>query len=1097
MHILPRESHALDESDQAVDLQQTAADFVFLSFTDSDLAVMAAAAERRALTSLRLASLAQLKHPLSVDFYADAVLRHAKVIVIRILGGLDYWRYGAEQACLIAEETGATLVVIPGCDKADERLDRLSTVDVRESDAIWRCFLEGGADNAGLVLDWMAHFAGVGTKPKAASILPKAGATRYQPATATARAALVHYRALTASGDLAGITALQNALHAAGFATNTISLASTKEADCADFLRRELIGFMPDVIINTTSFSARQDDGSSPFDAAGCVVLQAIMSNRSRDAWERAAQGMGTTDLAMNVAMPEMDGRLVTRIIAFREDLARHTDFQCAFRRLAPANDRIAFVVNQALAFARLRQMPNSKKRLAFILNDYPGAAGRAGHAVGLDGPASLKAMAELLCANGYDLPPIADDLIRQIEDKPLLGHLPWVIWQEALAKMPEEYQRALFIPQSAFGTEGLAVHGIAIGKGIIALQPPRASGDRKASYHDLTSAPEAAYVAFYLWLQHVQRVDAIVHLGAHGTLEWLPGKSAGLSASCWPEILIGSVPVIYPFIVSDPGEAAQAKRRLTAITIGHLTPPMTNAGLHGDAAILETLLEEYASAVDLDPRRARLLEAEILDRAAAAGLMREIGEGKPDLQAIDGWLCDLKEMRVRDGLHVFGALTDAATDKLAANISEASTLALPDARAAIDQSVQSERQSLLAALGGRFVPPGPSGAPSRGRIDVLPTGRNMTTLDPRQCPTSTAETLGRRAAEVILVQHMQDHGEWPKSLVIDAWGSAAIRTGGEEIAQALALLGVRLKRDIGSDRINGFEIVPLAELGRSRIDIILRISGLYRDIFQHQISMFDAAIQAVAQCNEADEDNPLAAGARGLSGEALRMATLRVFGPAPQSYGTGLEAMVLSGKDAEWSKSHLAATGYAYGNKVEGQHAMRLLAERLTQSDGLLHAMDIDETDLLEAPDYAYGLGGYLSVSGQKPVYILDSRRVDRLTVRPLKQEIARTLRARAANPRWIEGQMRHGHRGGAEMAQTVDSLMAFAILGAPVENHQFELLHQAYLEDATVLAFLDQANPKAREAIEQRFAEAIRRGFWQPRRNSIAMHYADAVAA
>jgi cobaltochelatase CobN len=1108
MHILPREGHSLDEAEMAVDLGQDAAAFAFLSFTDSDLALIASAAECADFFDLRLAPLAQLRHPMSVDVYTETVLAKARVIVIRVLGGLDYWRYGAEQAALAAERSGAHLVIIPGCDKADERLLRLSTAPREACQAIWRCFLEGGPDNAALVVGWMRHLAGQGERPDDAKEFPRAvarrrcgpplsdgrgaGASAGQDSRSLAdpdfshaakttgkpsgihahrqalasegsplRAAIVHYRALATVGDMAGIRAMEEALLARGFDISTISLASTKEADCAEFLSRELAGFAPDIVINTTSFSARKEDGSSPFDAANCVVLQAIFSNRSTENWRVSPRGIGATDLAMNIAMPEIDGRIATRMIACREEQARHPDFQCALRRLAPIADRVDFVAEQALAWARLRRKPNREKRIVLLLNDYPNAEGRAGHAVGLDGPASAVSIGRFLRQAGYDLPEIPSDLMTRLENAPEIAP---------------------------------SIRGLKLGNLFVALQPPRSSGDRKTQYHDAALPPDPAYAAFYAWLREAFLADALIHLGAHGTTEWLPGKAAALSADCWPERLLGPLPVIYPFIVSDPGEAAQAKRRLSAVTIGHLTPPMAEAGLHGAAEMLETLLEEYSSAADLDPRRAKLLEAEIVDRAATAGLMRELGDDKASISDIDAWLCDLKEMRVKDGLHVFGALDGGAIAALAASLrfpakgAEQSS----DASEMIARSLASESQSLLNALSGHFVPPGPSGAPSRGRIDVLPTGRNMTTLDPRQSPTVTAESLGARGAQALIDAYLQEHGDWPRHLVIDAWGSAAIRTGGEELAQAFALMGVRLKRETGSDRICGFEVLPMAEIGRPRSDITLRISGLYRDLFQHQIALFDAAIQAVAKCDEPDDENPIAASARGLEGAAFRLATLRVFGPAPQAYGTGLEAMVLADAGGDYGAAHLSATGFGYGAQDEAAKATGEFQRQLARSDALVHTLDMHETDLLEAPDYAYGLGGYLAASGGRSIYILDSRDTARIAVRPLRQELARTLRSRAANPRWIAGQMRHGHRGGAELAQTVDSLVAFAALGAPIEEHQFDMLHAAYLEDEAVLNFLECSNPRAKAAIEARFADAIRRGLWRPRRNSVAMRYA-----
>jgi cobaltochelatase CobN len=1062
MHLLPREGHGLEEAETATDPGLSPAEFAFLSFTDSDLALVAAAAEARGEKRLRLASLTPLKHPMSVDLLVAQLYNKGQVVLVRLLGGLDYWRYGAEELSAEAARLGRHLILIPGCDKADERLYRLSTVPQETCDAIWRCFLAGGVDNAGRVLAHMLAVAGENERPDNAEPLPMASAgpitygvsqSAHAQKTNAPRAAIVHYRALSASGDLLPVAAMETALLERGFGVQRIALASTKDKACARFLREALLTLKPDVILNTTSFSARGDDGSSPFDVADCTVLQAILSNRSRGAWQNAPRGLGSTDLAMNVAMPEFDGRLVTRVIGFREDGVRHPDFEIALRRLQPDLDRVAFVAEQALHWARLRRQPNRQKRIAIVLNDYPGAGGRAGHGVGLDGRASCEAIIARLAVEGYDIAPLPEDWLRLLEST----HAP-----------------------------------LQLGNLLIALQPPRSNGDAKALYHDPKEPPTGEYLAFYEMLRTGFRADAMIHLGAHGTLEWLPGKAVGLSAHCYPERACGSLPVIYPFIVSDPGEAAQAKRRLSAVTIGHLAPPLKEAGLSGGAALLEPLLDEYATAVDLDPRRALQIEQAIIVEARTHGLLQEIDDDADLVTRLDAWLCDIKEMRVKDGLHVYGQVP--RDNMLAGQIAAATGGSI---ERQIEASASLEMHSLISALSGRFVPPGPSGAPSRGRLDVLPTGRAMTTLDPRAAPTPTAEAIGKQAADLIIAEHLQREGDYPRSLVIDAWGSAAIRTGGEELAQALALMGVRLVRETGSDRITGFEVLTLAELGRPRSDITLRISGLYRDIFQHQIILFDSAVQAVAARHGEGAENPLAQSVQGLSGEALRLATLRVFGPAPESYGTGLEAMVLSDEEGDAAALHSRGLGHAYGQALEGLAAQEIFASRMQMADGLIHGLDMHEADVLEAPDYAYTLGGFASVAGNRKIYMIDSRDVARLKLRTLDQELARTVRARATNPLWIAGMMRHGHRGAGEFAQTVDSLFAFAALGVRVAEHQFDMLHQAYMEDEAVSSFVERENPLAFEAMQKRFRQAIERGYWNPRRNAVKALLDGALAA
>ena len=614
-------------------------------------------------------------------------------------------------------------------------------------------------------------------------------------------------------------------------------------------------------------------------------------------------------------------------------------------------------------------------------------------------------------------------------------------------------------------------------GNVVVALPPERGrAAERRADYHDPSLPPRHALVAFGLWLQHVARVDALVHLGAHGTLEWLPGKAVALTAACFPEIVTGALPVIYPFIVSNPGEAAQAKRRIAGVTIGHLPPPLVAGGLSGDARELERLIDEYAQAEGLDRRRRERLAKLIVETAQRTGLAREAGIGAADaaddaLRRIDAWLCDLKDLAIKDGLHVYGRAPAGSDD--------------PQWLA----SAELERAALLAALDGRRVAPGPAGAPSRGRRDVLPTGRNLFTADPRTLPTPTAMDLGRLAADEIVRAHLQSHGELPRAVVIDLWGSATLRTGGEEIAQGLALMGCRPIWDYASGRVTGVEVLPAAATGRARVDVTWRISGLFRDLFPAQIALLDAAVQAVAARDETSDENPLA-DARRASG-ATRLD--RIFGTAPGAYGSGLEDLLGRETDtATLGTAYLAATSHAYGGAAgEGADATGAFAQRIAQADLLVHSSDDPARDLLEGAEDAAFVGGFASAAKMLgravDLVMLDVTDPQRPRARTLSAALARIVRARAINPRFIAGQMRHGYRGAAELAETVDRLVAFAETTGAVASELFDLLHDAYVAEAAVRDFLLRENPQAAAAIADRLEAARRLGFWHPRRNDI----------
>ncbi|NNM57595.1 cobaltochelatase subunit CobN, partial [Acidocella sp.] len=741
----------------------------------------------------------------------------------------------------------------------------------------------------------------------------------------------------------------------------------------------------------------------------------------------------------------------------------------------------------------------------------YPGVAGSQGqicHAVGLDGLASLDAMAGLFSANGYDVP--AGGIAAGLRDIAPVPFLALPAYKTLFAELPPAIQTRV---RAAWGEpdedpnvrDGWFVQPhLRAGKFIVSVQPDRgAVQDRKLSYHDPDLPPRHGYVAFYLWLRQAENIHALVHLGAHGTLEWLPGKALAPDPEhCFPVALCRGLPVIYPFIVNNPGEAAVARRRLGAVVLGHLTPPLKSAGVHGEAAALERLIDDYAAADGLDRRRTEMLRGEILSRAEAAGLLEESGcaRGMPAddaLARLDAYLCDVKEMQIRDGLHVFGQ--SPAPERRAALLA-AITAASPGVdptklASAFDVSAASEAAGLLAALSGRFVAPGPAGAPSRGRADVLPTGRNLFSLDPRATPTRGAMALARKSAEAILRRHLQEHGDWPRSLVIDLWGSAALRTGGEDLALAFVLMGAEPLWDEGSNRISGVEILPLAVLDRPRVDVTLRISGLFRDAFETQMLMFDMAVQSIAVRDEPAAWNRLAQAARGLQGEDFRRATTRIFGAAPGAYGAGGAGPVNAGifvDRAALGEAYLAASAFAYGQGLEGAADAPGFAARVAGADAFVHQQDHAEIDLLDGLDFAAFEGGFAAAAnalGATPaLYHVDNARPDAPRVRALHEEIVRAVRGRAANPDWIAGMMRHDYRGAGEISRALEGLCAFAASVPARFDAQFDLIFEATLANAAVDAFLRQANPAAHATMLERFRSAARRDLWRSRRNSVA---------
>lgn len=1091
MHLLPVTAVSLDEGAEAIDLQQPPGDIVVLSFADSDLGALAAAHKQQpGGASLRLASLRRLRHPLSVDLYVDKTAAKSRFVLVRCLGGRDYWRYGLDRLAETCRRAGVKLAVMPGDDHPDLRLAAYATVSSSLCDELEAYFQAGGIDNMRRLLKRIAQEIGeTDSTPESPQAAPRAFA--WAPETGIAEpetllagcsdqrplAHIIVYRSSVLAGDTQAIEALSIALHERGITPLILAVSSLKDAEAVSILRRTIKARRPDVIITTTAFSAR-DDSSFVLDEADCPILQAIPVGSAKEAWEVSPRGLSAADLAMQIALPEFDGRIAAGPISFKAEEPADPSLCFSHRVQAPNAAAIATVADMAAAWIRLARSSRQDRRLALVLSDYPARGGRAGFAVGLDTPASTCAILNLLQDKGYDARRdlSADDLMPRLTEGEHSFEVPLTAYRAWLDSIPAEQRAAIAerwgSPEKDPACDGAAFRFRALRAGnvMVALQPDRGHGnDRKGSYHDADCVPSHGYLAFYLGLRSLENIHALIHLGTHGTTEWLPGKAVALSPICWPRLAMGSLPVIYPFIVDDPGEAAPAKRRISAATIGHLTPQTSEAGLHGEAAALRDLVEEFSSAQVLHPGRAELVAGEILERARASGLSAACGvdDAMPmdeALTRLDAHLCDLGEVTIRDGLHVFG-----------------------HGPKGFETCGEDEREGLLKALDGRFVVPGPAGSPSRGQTDVLPTGRNLATLDPRAIPTRAATELGTRAAAEVVRRHLQEEGDWPRRIVMDLWASPTLRSGGEDIAHALALMGVRPTWDHASTRVTSFEILPQPLLDRPRADVTLRVSGAFRDTFPDQIALLDQAARAVAALDEDDEWNELAAARR--RGEALS----RIFGSAPGTYGAGVSSQAL---DGEWNakrdlgRTYLKNTSHAFG--AAGQASMDdSFPQRVRQAEAFIHVSDVAERDILDGDSAADVVGGFSSAAaalGAFPtLYSLDTSRPQTPKSRTLDQDIDRLVRGRLTNPRWIEGQLRHGWRGAAEIAQGVDALFAFAATTDAVSNAAFDLLFNALMVDQSVRERIATMNPAAAQAIRDRMAEARRRGLWQSRLNSV----------
>ncbi|WP_170428778.1 cobaltochelatase subunit CobN [Ruegeria arenilitoris] len=1089
MHVVFRESHGLEETETPTDLGQSPADLVVLSFSDSDLGAFAAGWHRGGgpegrMPTMRLANLTALKHPLSVDTYVEQTLEGAKGILIRLIGGVPYWSYGLQQVLALAQAKGIALAVLPADGREDTRLDDYSTLPVSTLRRLAHLCDTGGEVAAQAALAQMALAAGLYAGPvMGAKTLPECGAwcpdhgvipvdTAFSGDAK--RIVVTFYRAYLTSADTAPVAALIRSLRDRGLEAVGMFAPSLKAPAAAEWLRENIVALKPSAIINATSFSGKGASGASPLDAADISVFQVALATSRRKAWAEAERGLSPADLAMHVVLPEVDGRISAGIASFKEPGQRdpHLEYSRFAHRAEP--ERIEAIIDRVTGWLNLHDKPKADQVPALVLSTYPGKDWQMAHAVGLDALASAEAMLSDLQGEGYGTAP-AEPIAETLPS----ARISWSLqdYQTALAELPEQLRTDLETvwgrPEDdpTFADGAFQFTALRRGKALVALQPERGTPElRDDDYHDLSRTPRHSYVAFYLWLRQGLGADALIHIGAHGTLEWLPGKSVALSADCWPEALIRDLPVIYPFIVNDPGEAAQAKRRIGAVTLGHIPPALKESGTPDRMVRLESLLDEFSNADGLDPKRRDRLQEDIRDEAQAIGLESDLGLDQATCTAeaitrIDRFVCDIKESQFGDGLHIFGRVPEVT-----GNFDPA-------------PSAHAERQGLLAALAGKRIEAGPSGSPYRGRSDVLPTGRNLYTTDPRSVPTRAAYTQGVKLAEELVRRHLQEEGDYPKGLIVDLWGSATMRTAGEEFAMALHLLGVKPVWDKGSERVSGIEVLPITDLSRPRLDVTLRVSGLFRDVFPTLSALFGQAVRALADRDEAPDWNPYA-------GQA---PAARVYGPAPGSYGLNMTHLSETYTDearAQAGEAWLEASSFA----LEGEHIAQDkdgITQRVASADSFVHLQDLTETDLLLANDYATHEAGFAAAKkitgGSAQLYHLDNTNPENPRARTLPEEISRVVHARAANPGWIAGMQRHGFRGAAEIAATLDHMASFAHLSGTVAPHLFDLYHDATLGNEEVDTFLQEANPQAHQAMQDRFRALLEAGLWNTRRNSI----------
>ena len=1120
------------------------------------------------------------------------LLAGASVVVVRLLGGYRAWPDGID-ACVAS---GLPVVVVSGEQAPDADLMERSTVPAGAAVQAHAYLAQGGVDNLRGLYSFLCDtmlMTGFGFAPPAETpswgVLNRAAGGVDGPTIA-----VLYYRAQQLAGNTAYVEALCAAIEEAGGRPLPVYCTSLRTPD-PELLA--LLGAADAMVVTVlaaggarpASVGAGGDDDAwdvKHLAALDVPILQGLCLTSSRSRWAANDDGLSPLDVATQVAVPEFDGRIITVPFSFKE-----IDADGLISYL-PDPERCARVAGLAVKHAMLRRVPPSQKRLALVFSAYPTKHSRIGNAVGLDTPASAIALLKALQHNGYRIGEVpgleagdGDALMHALIERggqdpdwltegQLAGNpirIPAARYREWFSALPADLAGSVVQhwgppPGELYVDRGeIVVAAMQSENLVILVQPPRGFGvNPVAIYHDPDLPPSHHYLATYLWLRYAFGAHAVVHIGKHGNLEWLPGKTLGLSADCGPDAALGDLPLIYPFLVNDPGEGTQAKRRAHAVLVDHLIPPMARAESYGDISRLEQLLDEHANIAALDPAKLPAIRQQIWTLMRSAKMDHDLGLAeRPEddhfddmLLHVDGWLCEIKDVQIRDGLHILGAApageaevdlvlsilrarqlfagehhlpglrqalglsedgTDERTDVDAAESRARELLAALQAagwdagcvdgltedpavaailRFAAEEVVprlagtSREIEQVLRALDGHYIAAGPSGSPLRGLVNVLPTGRNFYSVDPKAMPSRLAWETGVAMADSLLARYRADYGDWPRSVGLSAWGTSAMRTSGDDIAEILALLGVRPVWDDASRRVVDLEPIPLTELGRPRIDVTVRISGFFRDAFPHVVTMVDDAVRLVAGLDEPVEQNYVRAHVAAdldLHGDERR-ATTRIFGSKPGTYGAGLLQLIDSRNwrdDADLAEVYTAWGGFAYGRGLDGRPAASDMENQYRRIAVAAKNTDCREHDIADSDDYFQYHGGMVAtvraLTGQAPAaYIGDNTRPDAVRTRTLNEETARVFRSRVVNPRWMAAMRRHGYKGAFEMAATVDYLFGYDATAGVMADWMYEQLTEQYVLDPENRKFLSESNPWALHGMSERLLEAIGRGMW-----------------
>ncbi|MFZ2472896.1 MAG: cobaltochelatase subunit CobN, partial [Methanothrix sp.] len=943
---------------------------------------------------------------------------------------------------------------------------------------------------------------------------------------------------------------------------------------------------------------SRSEKEGSILHELGVPVLKAMLNYYgTKEEWAASFQGLKPMDVTINVAQPEFDGMLIGVPAGFRDPAGRDPLTGASLSRFKPMKERIEKLVRLALNWARLRHTLPSDRKVSIIFHNYPPRDDQIGTAFGLDSPESVYRILCRMADERYRLdwlPENGQDLMRRILNgvtnqkkfysmESLLERADASVsreqYQSWFGELPKDVQERMIDawgkpPGDLFVHNGfMIIPGIRNGNVFISMQPPRGLLENpKAIYHSPDLPIPHHYYAYYRWIRDIFGAHVVMHIGKHGTLEWLPGKSVGLSESCYPDIAISDLPNIYPYIINNPAEGTQAKRRSYCCLVDHLVPVMRNADTYEETAELEVLIKEYRQALIEDQKKLPEMRTRIWQKAIDANLNSDLdlkeepGSLKFDdfVETLSDYIYELSDSQVRNGLHILGLPPSGVKqEEFLVSLTRLKNGSVPSLREAVsnlmgfdldlllsgrarmidgkktggeilqdihDNSIRlieelhknnfsqseiekvqlevlgkngsevevvlryiceylvprleettQELDSILASARGGYIMPGPSGAPTRGMADILPTGRNFYSLDPRSIPTRAAWKVGVLQADLLLEKYIQDEGEYPENIGIILWSTNTMRTYGDEVAEILYLMGVRPVWEDRSGRIDCLELISLQELGRPRIDVMVRISGIFRDAFPNIVELMDEAVQMVAGLKESPEENYLAHHVKlsengkvdaGMSRDRAREeAGYRIFGSRPGTYGAGISAAIES---KNWKDCHDLAEvyvvwgGYAYGRSSFGVVAAEEFKKRLGCLDLTVKNEDTREIDMLDGDDFYSFHGGMISavksIKGELPrSYCGDSSDPDRVKTRSAAEETKHIFRTRILNPKWIKSMQEHGYKGAADFARAVDLSFGWDATAEVLEDWMYEELANKYALDKEMQEWMKKVNPHA----------------------------------